>query len=362
MKITGKIVWILLAGIVIPVILTLKEDRNFLPEEKPNEWFFMQRAFPYDQVNHTAYLDALRQTQALKSALPASRTSGSWEFEGPVNTGGRLTDVEMHPEDINTLYIGAASGGVFKSTDQGLTWFPIFDEALSLSIGDIAIAPSEPDILYVGTGEANAGGGSLAYDGVGVYRSDDGGNNWQHTGLEESRNIGRMAVDPRDPDIVYVAAMGNLFANSSERGVYKTVNGGESWERVLFVSDSTGAIDVVIHPEDPDTVYAAMWERVRRPNRRSYGGATCGIYRSYDGGYTWQELTEGLPAAPTQKGRIGIDVSHSNPNILYAVYADKTGYFNGLYKSVDGGDTWTKNNVAGLSYSCASFGWWFVRL
>ena len=191
----------------------------------------------------------------------------------------------------------------------------------------------------MGTGEANAGGGSLAYDGVGVYRSDDAGENWQYIGLEVSRNIGRMVVDTYDPDVLYVAAMGNLFANTSQRGIYKTTDGGTTWEKILYVSDSTGAIDMAIHPTNPDTFYAAMWERVRRPNRRSYGGATCGIYRSYDGGDTWVELTNGLPTLPEEKGRIGIDISVSDPNILYAIYADEIGYFNGVYKTTDGGNT-----------------------
>ena len=322
----------------------------------------MQRAFPFEQINHEAYLNALNQAQILKEEAKAIRNSGQWEFAGPVNTGGRLTDVEMHHSELETIYIGAASGGVFKSTDAGETWEAIFDEALSLSIGDIALAPSDPDIIYVGTGEANAGGGSLAYDGVGIYKSEDAGENWEYLGLEESRNIGRMVVDPYDSDVLYVAAMGNLFANSSERGIYKTTDGGLTWENILYVSDSTGAIDVVIHPTNPDTLYAAMWERVRRPNRRSYGGATCGIYRTFDGGETWTELTKGLPTVAWQKGRIGIDIAVSDPDIVYAIYANQTGYFNGVYKTLDGGDSWIQTNDGGLSDAYYSYGWWFGRI
>ena len=332
------------------------------PSDKPNDWFFRQRAYPYEQINHAAYIEALKQRSELNLRSNSSGNRGQWEFAGPVNTGGRLSDVEMNPNDMSIAYLGAASGGVFKSTDQGVTWYPVFDTALSLSIGDIALAPSNPDIIYVGTGEANAGGGSLAYDGVGVYKSEDAGETWEYAGLEESRNIGRIVIDSRDPDVAYVAAMGNLFANSAERGIYKTTNGGENWENTLFISDSTGAIDVVIHPQNPDTLYAAMWERIRRPNRRSYGGPTCGIYRSYDGGESWEELTNGLPTAASQKGRIGIDISVSDPDIVYAIYADRTGYFNGVYKSTDNGETWVQTNDGSLSDAYASYGWWFGRL
>ncbi len=358
---------LLLVSIFLLVVATHQlyyssSDKTEMAKEKPNEWFYSQRAFPFEQINQQAYLHALKQAQILKQEAKASRNTGQWEFAGPINTGGRLSDVEMHASDLQTIYIGAASGGVFKSTDAGNTWNPIFDEALSLSIGDIAIAPSDPNIIYVGTGEANAGGGSLAYDGVGIYKSEDAGENWEHLGLEESRNVGRMVVDTYDPDVAYVAAMGNLFANSAERGIYKTNDGGQTWQNVLYVSDSTGAIDVVIHPTNPDTLYAAMWERVRRPNRRSYGGATCGIYRSYDGGETWTELTNGLPTIAWQKGRIGIDISASDPDIVYAIYADRAGYFNGVYKTYDGGDTWTQTNDGNLSNAYYSYGWWFGRI
>jgi len=351
--------------VIIITLLIISFNDNVQPQnqplQEPNEWFFLQRAFPFEQINHAAYIEALKQrSQRIKGR--SFRNQGLWEFSGPVNVGGRISDVEMDPTNMSVAYLGAASGGVFKSADQGTTWEPVFDTALSLSIGDIALAPSNPDIIYVGTGEANAGGGSLTYDGIGVYKSEDAGTTWAYSGLEESRNIGRIVIDSRNPDIAYVAAMGNLFANSTERGVYKTIDGGESWENVLFVSDSTGAIDVVIHPENPDTLYAAMWERVRRPNRRSYGGPTCGIYRSYDGGNTWTELTNGLPSAASQKGRIGIDISVSDPNIVYAIYADRTGYFNGVYKSTDNGETWVQTNDGSLSDVYASYGWWFGRL
>lgn len=351
-------VFIVIAGTIV-FLPGKSENKN---HNFPNDWFFRQRAFPYGEINQQAYVSALKKAKEMSELSKMRGNESQWEFAGPINIGGRISDVEMDPSDINTIYLGAAAGGVFKSEDKGETWSPIFDDALSLSIGDIAIAPSNPNIIYVGTGEANAGGGSLAYDGVGIYKSLNAGENWEYIGLEESRNIGRMVVHPTNPDVLYVAAMGSLFANGQNRGIFKTSDGGQTWEQSLFVSDSTGAIDIVIHPTNPDTLYAAMWERVRRPNRRSYGGPTCGLYRSYDGGISWTEMTNGLPIFSEDKGRIGIDISASNPNIIYAVYADEIGYFNGVYKSTDNGDSWVRTNDNSLSDAFASFGWWFGRI
>lgn len=359
-KITLFIGFSLIVAIGIVVFLTGRSESEIL--NYPNEWFFRQRAFPYGEINHQAYISALKQAKQISELSKKQRNESQWEFAGPINIGGRISDVEMDPTDLNTIYLGSAAGGVFKSENKGETWFPIFDDALSLSIGDIAIAPSNPDIIYVGTGEANAGGGSLAYDGVGIYKSLDAGANWEYVELEESRNIGRMVVHPTNPDVLYVASMGSLFANGQNRGIYKTSDGGQTWEQSLFVSDSTGAIDIVIHPTNPDTLYAALWERVRRPNRRSYGGPTCGIYRSFDGGINWTEMTNGLPALSEDKGRIGIDISVSNPNIIYAIYADEIGFFNGVYKSSDNGDSWFRTNDNSLSDAFYSFGWWFGRI
>ena len=348
------------------IILTLNNDNSSNSEKsikkKPNDWFFRQRAFPQGQINYEAYKDAIDQANEFKERYKSGNKGVSWEFVGPLNTGGRISAVAMHPDNMDIFYVGAASGGVFKTEDGGASWEAIFDDQPSLSIGDVALAPSNPEIIYVGTGEANAGGGSLAYDGLGIFRSDDGGNSWIHLGLDESGSIGRLVVHPANPDICYVAAMGRLFSNNDQRGVFKTTNGGTTWENVLFLSDSTGAIDIVIHPEHPDTIYAAMWERVRRPSRRSYGGPTCGLYRTYDGGNNWTELTNGLPSPSPNVGRIGVSISQSDPEILYTIYADKIGYFDGVYKTTNNGDSWNRVNDGALSYIFASYGWWFGRI
>jgi photosystem II stability/assembly factor-like uncharacterized protein len=326
----------------------------------PNDWFFSQRAFPYNKINHKQYVKSLAYAKSMYSAREGDEAE--WQFAGPENIEGRITDIELSPDNPDIVYIGTANGGVFKSVDAGLNWEAVFDDQSSLSIGDIAISNSNPEVVYVGTGEANAGGGSLAYDGTGVFKSNDSGETWQLIGLENSGSIGRMIVHPDNPDILYVAAMGSLFSDDSQGGVYKTTDGGSTWEQKLFISDSTGAIDLVIDPYNPETIYTAMWERVRRPGRRSYGGPESGIYKSVDGGENWSELTNGLPSLPEEKGRIGIDIAISDPQVLYAVYADSIGYFKGIYKTLDEGATWLDVS-SDIDPGCfAAYGWWFGRL
>ncbi len=348
--------------ITIAVLINSFHDKKPLKEEDktPNDWFFLQRSFPYPDINYEARQLAWEQSQKIRQDK-VERGEG-WVLKGPLNIGGRISAVAMHPSDMQTIYAGAASGGIFKSTNTGASWTPIFDDELSLSIGDIAIAPSDPDIIWVGTGEANAGGGSMAYDGFGIYKSTNAGSAWEHIGLENSGSIGRLVVHPSDPQICFVAAMGRLFSDNPDRGIFRTTDGGANWEKVLYINDSVGGIDIVMHPDHPDTLYAAMWERVRRPDRRNYGGSGCGIYRSYDGGDTWIELTSGLPAPSPSVGRIGIDISESDPNVLYAIYADNIGYFAGVYRSNNGGDSWFRTNDGDLDYMYSSYGWWFGRI
>lgn len=243
----------------------------------------------------------------------------------------------------NTYYAAAASGGVFKSTNAGTTWQAIFDNEPTLAIGDIAIAPSDEDIIYVGTGEPNAGGGSIAYDGNGVYRSDDSGETWSQIGLEQTGSISKIIVHPTNPDIAYAGAMGHLFTTGPDRGLFRTLDGGQNWEKVLFINDSTGIIDIAIHPNNPNILYASAWQRVRTAYRRAYGGPSSGIYKSIDGGNTWLQLTLGLPETA---GRIGITISPSFPNVLYAMYEHETsGYLKAVYRSSNNGNSWVKREL-----------------
>ncbi|MFQ5606003.1 MAG: hypothetical protein ACE5HS_22250 [bacterium] len=257
---------------------------------------------------------------------------------GPAVTGGRIHDVEALPQDPSTLYVATASGGLWKSTNKGTTWKPIFDDQPVSTFGDVAIAPSNPDIIWAGTGEEN-NRQSTSW-GNGVYRSIDGGESWTHTGLVETRHIGRIRVHPQNPDVAYVAALGNLWKASKERGVFKTSDGGQNWQQVLYVDSLTGVVDLTMDPAEPNTLYAAAYQRLRRTWGFNGGGPGSGIYKTTDGGKSWQLLSEGLPKG--DKGRIGLALATSNPNVLYATIEHaKEG---GVYRSEDKGATWKKVN------------------
>ncbi|MEK9503561.1 VPS10 domain-containing protein [Gaopeijia maritima] len=259
---------------------------------------------------------------------------------GPAVTGGRIHDVEADPADPSVLYIASASGGLWKTTTRGHTWTPLTDHLPVSTFGDVALAPSNTEIVYAGTGEQN-NRQSTSW-GNGVYRSDDGGANWRHLGLDDTRHIGKLEIDPSDPDVVFVAALGNLWAPGGERGVYRTRDGGASWDQVLAVDEYTGAVDLVMDPSNPDVLYAATYQRQRRAWGFNGGGPGSGIYKTTDGGDSWTELTNGIPSG--DKGRIGLALAASNPRVLNALIETADDETTGTYRSEDGGATWTRVN------------------
>jgi photosystem II stability/assembly factor-like uncharacterized protein len=334
------------------------QGKLYEPDLLPNEWGYIQRAYPYERINFDQLKDAVADAQAMR--MEARRgTRAAWTERGPSNIGARVTDMVVHPTNSNIVFAAHATSGVFKTTDAGSTWEPISDDLPVLTIGAMALEPGNPDILYVGTGEANAN--SYSFLGMGLYKSTDGGATWTYKGLEETRYIARVVVDPLDTDRIWVAGTGALFGTNPERGVYRSLDAGDSWDLVLSLTDSTACTDIAIDPTRPDTVYAAMWERVRGLTYRQSAGPTSGLYRSYDGGDTWVELTNGLPSGD-DVGRIGISVCATSPNVIYAMYADHPGYFAGVYKSTDYGDTWTRTNDGALSNLTSSFGWYFGQI
>ena len=268
---------------------------------------------------------------------------------GPALMGGRISDLAVVESRPQTFFLATATGGLWKTENHGTSWTPLFDDQPTSSIGDVTIDQANPNLVWVGTGEPQNRQSSPW--GNGVYKSVDGGTTWAHMGLEETKHIGRILIHPRDPDVVWVAAVGDLWASNPERGVYKTTDGGETWDLVLFVDEHTGAIDLAMDPADPNTIFAAMYQRRRTGFGFNGGGPGSGLYRTLDGGESWTELTEGLPSG--DKGRIGIDVFRGDGNLVYAlVEADPRragqgfggggGDDTGLYRSTDRGSTWEK--------------------
>lgn len=330
------------------------------PPKAPNPWFFLERAYPQGKIPRDVWHAAQADAQRIRSEAAARGDSrGTWDFRGPTNIGGRITDIAIDPTNANTAFAGTAEGGVIRTVDGGQHWTPLFDGMPTLTIGAVALDPVNPAIVYAGTGEVNPGGGSVAYGGTGLYRSTDQGDTWTLLGLAASGSIGRIRIDPTDSQRIYVAVMGDLWEKGPDRGLYRTTDGGASWQKVLFVSDSTGVVDLVMRPDQPGTLFATAWERIRRPAAYRYGGITCGVYKSTDGGDTWALVGGGLPAPSVNIGRIGISLCAAQPAVMYAVYADRTGYFAGLWRTANGGTSWTRTNDSALSTVFSSYGWWF---
>ncbi len=320
------------------------------------------------------------QHQVLKKKSPFKLLK--WKFVGPDIISGRITDVEVHPQNRGIIFAGAATGGVWKTENSGTTWFPIMDDVASISVGDIAISASQPDTVWVGTGEANIFRGSVA--GVGVYKSTNGGKDWKHMGLEETHTIARIIIHPTNPDIVYVAASGNEWTVNPERGLYKTVDGGITWEKIFYLNQSTGAIDLIMHPEDSQTLIVSMWNRTRKRWSDPVPGPGDGLFKTFDGGQTWKILTQGLPDY-RYTGRIGIDICRSNPRVVYALIdnheagkkpgaGERDSYGRVLkkprikgaevYRSDDGGESFVKvsKNNAMMERLLSTYGWVFGQI
>ncbi len=262
-----------------------------------------------------------------------------WRSVGPAMTAGRIADIAVSHADRSTWYVGVGSGGVWKTENRGTTWTTVFDDQSSYSIGCIAIDPNNADTVWVGTGE-NVSGRHVGY-GDGIYKSIDGGKTWTNMGLKDSQHIGMIKVDPRDSNVVYVAAQGPLWSAGSERGLYKTTDGGKTWKLILSAGEYTGANEVHFDPRNPDVLYASLHQRFRNVAALMDGGPESGIFKSTDGGANWRELKNGVPAE--DKGKIGLAVSPVNPDVVYATIelAQRTG---GFWRSLDGGESWEKRS------------------
>ena len=343
-----------------------------LPDRGPDDWIVAQRAYPDDKIPFGAFERAADETAALgaetRRVAPAL-ASADWRLEGPRQTGGRVVDLAVDPTRPDTVYAAVATAGVWKSTDAGATFRPAWPRRATSSMGALAITPR--GTLYAGTGEANPGGGSIVYGGSGVFKSTDHGKSWKRVGLKRSGAIGRIAIDPSNPKKVYVAASGPLFQKGGQRGLYVTRNGGRSWRRALKGANGrTGAVDIAINPDDPKTVYVSMWDHIRRPDLRVYGGVGSGLFRSTNGGKSFKRLgpAQGLPAKSKNVGRIGVAIGSApgpdpTADPVYAIYIKTDGFFHNFFTSINNGRSFTASpgDVA-LTQSQSSYGWWFGRI
>ena len=345
---------------------------------------------PHPRAQQGAKADAeyLRTAyDSYRAMLESSPYRGvAWQPLGPTNISGRATDIAVAEKNgARRIYAAYATSGVWKTDDDGASWQAVFEHQASTSIGDVAVAPSNPDIVWVGTGEANLFRASMA--GTGVYKSTDGAKTFTHSGLTDTQTIARIVVHPSNADVVYVAASGHEWTDNEMRGVFKTTDGGRTWSKSFYRSPRTGAIDLVMDPADPNTLYAAMWQRVRRKwsdPRSEQGYTEGGIWKTTDAGKTWNEANDGLPAAQF-RGRIGIDVARSNANVVYAFVdnyepgrpprdGERDAYTRPIsesriksaeiYRSDDKGRTWRKvsDNNEFMTGHSGTYGWVFGQI
>ena len=288
-----------------------------------------------------AILIVLGPKLAGQTAEQLSQVAAALELRaiGPAVMGGRVADIAVHPTNRSIWYVAVGSSGLWKTANAGITWTPIFDDLPSYSIGDVALDPNNPDVVWVGTGE-NVSGRHVGW-GDGVYRSRDGGGSWEQMGLERSEHIGKILIDPRNSNVVFVAAEGPLWASGGDRGLYKTTDGGRSWEQVLDIDENTGVTDVEFNPANPDVMYAATYQRRRHIWSFLAGGPESGIYKSTDGGDTWRSVDVGLPSGDV--GKIGLAVTPANPELVYATIEADTSE-RGFYRSMDQGESWDRRN------------------
>ena len=381
------LVGVLIAAVALPGRATapvsapaaaVEEEEEGLGPAEPDDYFLAQRTSGTGKLDTAALRRATRQAVAVRAQGAAAQAPrqmrGAWELTGPTNVGGRIVDLAITPADPNVAYVAAATGGVWKATrstnaagQNAIAIEKAWPDHLSQSMGAIDIGSDGR--IWAGTGEHNPGGGSITFGGTGVYVSSDGGATWKKSGLENSGTTGRIEVDPANPNRIFVAASGDLFNPGGDRGVYRSDDGGATWQLVLAPETPfTGGIDLAIDPSNPQRIFAAMWDHRREPDLRTYGGLGSGLFRSDDGGNTWKRLENVLTFSPgdasglsqsTTLGRIGVALAPSNPNRVYVITTATFGQDKGFYVSDDGGESFNAQTRPG---SQGGFGWWFGRL
>jgi photosystem II stability/assembly factor-like uncharacterized protein len=355
-------------------VATVHRDRYLETEEgrellEPADALLARLAVGSDGSDlSTVYRQAIAQEHSLKAKTAAAApdlAGAQWSLVGPTNIGGRALDLALDPKTPTTVYLATAGGGVWKSTEKGEKLQSIWPADVPQSTGAIAITPG--GTLYVGTGETGPGGGSLTYGGNGTYRSTDGGKHWSNIGLRDTSRISRIVIDPSNPRRIFVAATGNLYKGTQDRGIYRSDDGGDSWKRVLAGdNDTTGAADIAIDPKNPKRLLATMWQHQRLPDARNYTGTGSGVYRSTDGGDSWARIGSPFLGPNPELGRMGVAIDPSNPDTVYVIASGTPigGAHLGFYKSTDFGNSFIPTidpNNAGLG-GAFTYGWWFGRL
>lgn len=332
---------------------------NQKEKSRPMERFYLQRAYPEKQINTANYFAAIEQITQQKSDRKNKffGFDADWTSQGPKNIGGRINCIAVHPTDNLTILLGSASGGLFRTSNGGGNWEPVFDNQNTLSIGDVAFAPSNPQIVYVGTGDPNISG--YPFLGSGIYKSTDGGKTFTYSGLSEARIISKIVVHPSNPNIVFAAAMGSPFERDENRGLYKSVDGGSTWAKIFFASAQAGIIDIAIPVQNPSILYISAWDRIRTNSESITSGQSTKCYRSLDGGNTWNLIT-GLPQS--DNGRIGFAISPTSPSNIVAIVANLTGDLKGFYRSTNSGSTWTNIANSVMTQNIYNgMGWYFGK-
>ncbi len=350
-------IFIIITFLSLFLISCGRKNNDELLEKKmfPYEFMSMMKSYPDEVFDYRAFIDiSQKETVALKS----TKSNTEWRLEGPGNIGGRINVVEVHPTNSNIIFVGNASGGIYKTTDGGNTWYPVFDDAPYLAIGAIAFDPNNPNIMYAGTGDPNIGG--YPFIGNGIYKSTDGGETWSNIGLSETSIISRIEVSPANSSVIYVATMGLPFERTPDRGLYKTTDGGTTWQKILYISDDAGIADILINPSNPQIIYATGWNRIRNRYESVTVGQAAKIYKTTDGGNSWNILTNGLPTEDLC--RIGLCMSESNPDKIYAMYLGTDFEIYNIYKTTDAGSSWTALNISGLEGMMGGFGWYFGQI
>lgn len=329
----------------------------------PSELLFHLRNYPDQSIDLKAYSRALQQARSNMALKTLPGFDAAWTVRGPGNIGARINTVAVHPVDENIMYAGFAVGGLFKTTNGGNTWTPVFDEQPFLAIGCVTLDPQNPNVVYVGTGDPNIS--AYPFIGDGVYKSVNAGQSWEKLGLTDQRIISKIAVNPQNNNIIYAACMGLPFERNDDRGLYRSTDGGQNWQQVLFVSNQAGIIDLVMDPSNPDVLYAASWDRIRNNMESTVAGPNAKIYKTTDGGSNWVHLQNGLPSGNI--GRIGLAISPSNPQIIYAEYVGLDRQLYNIYKTNNGGQSWTPTMQEAdvpdlLPGALGGFGWYFGKI